>query len=92
VRNEAYRRRVADLPCVFCGIDGFSQCAHSNSLEHGKGAGIKADDYAAFPLCADRPGVRGCHSLFDQGALFDKSERKEIEARWISWTRAAIDA
>lgn len=89
-RSESYRRRVASLPCCFCGIEGHSQAAHSNSLEHGKGAGLKADDAACFPLCADRPGVRGCHSLFDQGALFSKAERREVTRRWISWTQAAL--
>ena len=39
VRSEAYRRAVASLPCINCGVPGHSQCAHSNS---GKGAGIKA--------------------------------------------------
>ena len=38
VRSEAYRRAVASLPCINCGVPGYSQCAHSNS---GKGAGIK---------------------------------------------------
>ena len=38
VRSEAYRRAVASLPCINCGVPGHSQCAHSNS---GKGAGIK---------------------------------------------------
>ena len=35
VRNEAYRRAVASLPCVICGVSGYSQAAHGNS---GKGA------------------------------------------------------
>ena len=28
VRNEAYRRAVASLPCIACGIQGYSQAAH----------------------------------------------------------------
>ena len=32
VRNEAYRRAVASLPCVVCGVPGFSQA--SNFLEN----------------------------------------------------------
>jgi len=90
MRSKSYRRAVADLPCVNCGIDGHSQCAHANGLEYGKGMGIKADDGACFPLCADRPGVRGCHSLFDQCALFTKEERREVTARWIAWTQTAL--
>jgi hypothetical protein len=71
-------------------MERHSQAAHANGLEYGKGMGMKASDDALFPLCADRPGVRGCHSLFDQGAMFTKDERREVTARWISWTRAAI--
>lgn len=92
VRSEAYRRAVANLPCVFCGLEGYSQAAHANGLEYGKGMGIKATDTAIFPLCADRPEVVGCHTLFDSGALFNKAERREVTERWISWTRAAIAA
>lgn len=90
MRNEEYRRAVAALPCVCCGLENHSQAAHANGLEYGKGMGIKADDMAIFPLCADRPGVRGCHSAFDSGALFSKAERREVTQRWISWTRAAV--
>lgn len=90
VRSEKYRRAVAELACVACGIDGYSQAAHSNQLANGKGMGRKADDRAIFPLCACRPGVRGCHSLFDQGALYSKAERPDVEARWIAWTKAAV--
>ena len=90
MRSEKYRRAVADLPCVQCGIEGYTQAAHSNQITNGKGMGLKADDRAIFPLCADRPGVRGCHSLYDQGALYSKAERPAVEARWISWTRAAV--
>ena len=38
VRSQQYLRLVASLPCIDCGVPGYSQCAHSNS---GKGAGIK---------------------------------------------------
>ena len=90
MRNEKYRRAVASLPCVCCGIEGYSNAAHANGLEYGKGMGRKADDGAIFPLCCSRPGVVGCHALFDQGAMFDKATRREQTERWISWTKAAI--
>lgn len=92
MRSEAYRRRVAALPCVCCGVDDHSQAAHANGIEYGKGIGLKADDLACFPLCCDRPGIVGCHRLFDQGGLLTKEERREVTARWISWTRAALNA
>ncbi len=88
IRSEAYRRAVAALPCINCCIVGYSQAAHPNT---GKGTGTKCSDLDCFPLCADRPGVRGCHSQFDQGALFTKDRRRELEPLWAAQTRAVID-
>ena len=92
VRSEAYRRAVASLPCINCGVPGHSQCAHSNS---GKGAGIKASDLDSFPLCTVHPGadgrlVQGCHEKFDQGALFTKAVRRELEPVWAADTRRKL--
>lgn len=87
-RSEAYRRLVAALPCKVCGIDGYSQAAHPNT---GKGGAIKSDDRQCFALCADRPGVRGCHPKFDQGAMFDKATRRVLEQDWAVDTRRTID-
>ena len=92
VRSEAYRRAVASLPCINCGVPGHSQCAHSNS---GKGAGIKASDLDSFPLCTVHPGadgrlVQGCHERFDQGALFSKLVRRDLEQAWIADTQRKI--
>lgn len=89
VRNETYRRAVASLPCVICGVPGYSQAAHGSS---GKGMGIKATDAEIFPACADRPGVRGCHSQIDQGALFSKSVRHALEPVWAADTQRKIRA
>ncbi len=89
VRSEAYRRLVAALPCVMCGVHGYSQAAHPNT---GKGMGSKTDDREIFPLCASRPGVAGCHSKFDQSAIFKKHDRRAIEEEWGRITRAAIVA
>lgn len=89
IRSKAYLRLVAQLPCKHCGIWGHSQAAHSNT---GKGMGTKACDLQTFPLCADQPGQRGCHSLFDQGALFSKEARRLIEAAWVADTQRQIHA
>ena len=89
VRSEAYRRLVAAMPCKHCGVWGHSQAAHPNT---GKGAGLKTDDRECFALCSDRPGVRGCHPQFDQGALFSKLTRRLIEVAWAADTRRAIQA
>lgn len=89
VRNEAYRRLVAAMPCVICGMVGYGQAAHGSA---GKGMGIKASDLELFCLCADRPGVRGCHGLLDQGALFTKAVRRELEPVWAADTQRRIQA
>jgi len=89
VRSEAYRRAVASLPCCICGVPGFSQAAHGSA---GKGMGIKACDLTLFPACCDRPGVRGCHGQLDQGALFKRAVRHELEPVWAADTQRKIQA
>lgn len=89
IEHEGYRRLVAMLPCKLCGIFALSQAAHPNT---GKGQNIKTDDRECFPLCADSPGRRGCHPQFDQGALFSKAVRRELEPVWGADTRRAIEA
>ena len=89
VRSEAYRRLVAALPCVICGIPGYSQAAHGSN---GKGMAIKACDSTLFPACAARPGVPGCHAQLDQGAMFAKAVRHALEPVWAANTRRKIHA
>lgn len=83
VRSEAYRRLVAGLPCIYCGIEGISQHAHANQ---GKGMALKVCDLMGFPLCCDQPGRKGCHPKLDQGALFTKIVRREVELEWARRT------
>jgi len=89
VRSEPYRRLIAQMPCFGCGIEGHSQAAHPNT---GKGAGIKTSDLDCFPLCADRPGVRGCHSLHDQGGLASKLDRRRLEVFYVESARTRARA
>jgi len=77
-RDEKYRRLVALMPCFSCGIEGYSQVAHSNLGKHGKGGAMKASDYATFPLCCARPGVMGCHAQFDQGVIVTKLNKEAL--------------
>lgn len=87
LRSEPYRRLVASLPCINCGVSGCSQAAHPNA---GKGKGIKADDRLCFPLCCTRPGNTGCHYLHDQHRLLPKGERASREAQWARMTAESI--
>jgi hypothetical protein len=84
VRDESYRRWVASLPCFECGIEGYSNAAHPNS---GKTKGVKRDDDECFPLCVDRPGIKGCHSQFDQYELVMRHNMALYERAALEWTR-----
>lgn len=81
VRDESYRRLVAGLPCSLCKREGQSQAAHPN---FGKGMAIKADDRECFPLCVE------CHRRFDQGAMYPKAERRELEPLLGANTRTLL--
>jgi hypothetical protein len=85
---EQYRRLVAARPCSRCRVEGYSQCAHGPTL----GKGIKADDRGTFALCCTRPGIPGCHYLFDQYMLGDDQWRRDMAAEWSARTRAEIVA
>ena len=88
VRDEAYRRLVATLPCAHCKRHGPSQCAHA---DEGKGLGIKASDRDTYPLCADEPGRRGCHSLIGASGMFTREQRRTLERAYVSQTRAVLE-
>jgi hypothetical protein len=66
-RSEPLRRAVADLACRRCGIQGWTQAAHSNE---GKGMGIKASDARIAALC------HTCHAEIDQGRDMTREERR----------------
>lgn len=87
VRHEGYRRLVATLRCIRCMRVGSTQAAHPNT---GKGGMLKTDDRLCFPLCTDGPGRVGCHTLFDQGALYPKEQRRLIEPVWGRLTRRTV--
>ena len=75
--EKAHYKLIASLPCAECGIDGWSQCAHSNLAIHGKGLGIKANYLYTFPLCCTRPDNIGCHVKLDQ--LIGMTKEESIE-------------
>lgn len=77
------------MTCAICGVPGYSQAAHANQ---GKGMGMKACDLTCFPACGPRPGIQGCHAALDQGALFSKAVRRELEPVWAADTQRRIHA
>lgn len=86
-RSETYRRLVAAMSCAMCGKPGPSQCAHS---DQGKGLSIKSSDLDCFPLCADVPLWRGCHSIMGASGKIDKDMRRGLERKFAAETRAAV--
>ena len=88
LRDEDYRRLVANLPCAHCGRAGPSQAAHA---DQGKGMGIKTGDDTCYPLCADSPGRRGCHSLIGSDAMFTRDQRRTLETRYAEQTRQKLE-
>lgn len=87
-RSEEYRRLVAALPCAHCGIEGFSQAAHS---DEGKGMGIKSSDLTCYPACGPRHAYRGCHWNIGTSGRYSKDERRKLEAEYAAKTRKALE-
>ena len=71
-RSKKHLKNVSSIPCQHCGLDGYTQAAHSNQLIHGKGRGIKASDEYTAALCLK------CHYELDQGNILSKEERVEM--------------
>lgn len=89
MRSESYRRWVASLPCIVCGIEGYTQAAHPN---YGRGLGQKASDLECFPLCGTRPGHMGHHYEHDNLIEMTLAERREFERQYIAKTQAMARA
>lgn len=85
-RSEPYRRLVAGLPCIRCGIHGHSQAAHPPPT----GKGIKECDSLVFPLCCTRPGVIGCHADFDAMRMIPRDQMREQAATWARQTQRVV--
>lgn len=88
VRNEAYRRAVASLPCIACGIQGYSQAAHLPP----EAKGMKQSDLLTFPLCCTRVGIPGCHQDYDQYRLFPRDAAMTVGMAWAADTQRRIQA
>lgn len=90
--SDQHLRNVASLPCARCGIEGYSQAAHSNQSIFGKGRGLKASDIATFPLCCTRPEINGCHVEHDQLIGMTKDEANEREIIYLAKTLLTLYA
>ena len=75
-RDNKRLERIRSLPCCCgCNRKAPSDAAHSNFSEHGKGRGIKADDYYTIPL------ARECHVSFDS---YQMGMNREQSLEWFN--------
>ena len=51
IRNKAYLKFVASLPCAVCGVEPAGEAHHVIDAGMGGGMGTKASDLFVFPLC-----------------------------------------
>jgi hypothetical protein len=91
VYSEPYRRIVAAMPCVVCGIHGYSQAAHPPPTAKGR----KEDDRLTFALCTIHPDasgqlVNGCHFEFDQMQMVPREDMRSVAGHWAKQTRQQI--
>ena len=86
VRSEALRRAVASLPCINCGIQGYSQAAHLPP----EAKGMKQSDLLTFPLCCTRVGIPGCHQDYDQYRLFPRAAAMAVGRAWAADTQRRL--
>ncbi len=80
MRSEKYRRLIASMPCVSCGLEGQTQAAHQNE---GKGMGLKTSDATCVPLC------HRCHADYDQGSL-PRAEKRALFWEWLGKTHTTL--
>ena len=86
VRSQQYLRAVASLPCIACGIQGYSQAAHLPP----EAKGMKQSDLLTFPLCCTRVGIPGCHQDYDQYRLFPRDAAMAVGRAWVADTQRRI--
>jgi hypothetical protein len=75
------RQFVATLPCAACGIVGYSANAH---LLGTGGMGRKRSADTIGPLCADRSGVTGCHTLYDAFPWTFRERFPDFDPEWVA--------
>ena len=87
--SAAYEAAVRTLPCIRCGIVGFTQFCHA---DEGKGMGIKTDVRRGWPGCGPHDGEPGCHWIVGTSGILGKIVRRALEELYGMETRARIIA
>lgn len=88
LQHEGYMALVRRLPCIRCGVVGFSQFCHA---DEGKGMGLKTDCRLGWPGCGPRDSdTPGCHWYVGTSGRMGKEARRQFEAMAGRETREAI--
>lgn len=83
LQHQGYMDAVRSLPCAHCGKGPRSVFCHS---DEGKGMGIKSDCRTGWPGC------HACHDAIGTRRIYDKEQRRAIEAAMARQTRQQIEA
>ena len=83
IQHSGYMDAVRSLPCAHCGKGPRSVFCHS---DEGKGMAIKSDCRNGWPGC------HACHDAIGTQRIYDKEQRRAIEAAMARQTRAQINA
>lgn len=87
IQHQGYMDAVRKLPCIRCGITGFTQFCHA---DEGKGMGLKTDCRLGWPGCGPHWGLPGCHWYVGTSGAMGRDERRAFERLAGNATRAAI--
>ena len=87
LQHEGYMAAVRTLPCMRCGVVGFTQFCHT---DEGKGMGLKTDCREGWPGCGPRDGTPGCHWFVGTSGQLDRQARRDLEAHYARRTRIRI--
>ena len=82
-QHQGYMDAVRSLPCAHCGKPPRSEFCHS---DQGKGMAIKSDCRNGWPGC------HACHDAIGTRRIYDREQRRAIEAAMARQTRAQINA
>jgi hypothetical protein len=86
---EAYRRLVRAMPCMRCGIVGFTQFCHA---DEGKGMGLKTDDRRGWPGCGPHGEEPGCHHYVGTSGQLPRQEKRALEEEYGRRTREILES
>ena len=81
-QHQGYMDAVRSLPCAHCGKGPRSEFCHS---DEGKGMAIKSDCRNGWPGCHE------CHDAIGTRRIYDREQRRAVEAAMARQTRQQIE-